>query len=136
MSIRRITPSDAPAVPNPMRGAAGRRPNQISRPLDGTANLVGLDAHRLHATDHVEIVHIALAPGQSLVRHASPVDTAFYIIEGDGAIESGSETAPVRAGELIPHPARTMHRMINNTAAPLRFLVIKTPKPTEPPEFE
>jgi quercetin dioxygenase-like cupin family protein len=114
MSIRRITPAGAPAVPNN----------------------VGLDARRLHATDHVEIVHVTLVPGQNLQRHASPVEAAFYIIEGEGTIESGSESAPVRAGELIPHPARTMHRMINNSAAWLRFLVIKTPRPTEPPTFE
>jgi quercetin dioxygenase-like cupin family protein len=114
MSIRRITPQSAPAVPNN----------------------VGLDAHRLHATDNVEIIHIALAPGQSLQRHAAPVETAFFIVEGEGTLESGAEQSQVRAGELIPHPARTMHRIINNSTARLRFLVIKTPRPTEPPRFE
>ncbi len=114
MSICRITPESAPAVPNN----------------------VGLDARRLHSTEHVEVVHISLAPGQSLQRHASPVDTAFLIVEGKGTIESGTDQVPVQAGELIPHPARQMHRVINNSAARLRFLVIKTPRPTEPPIFE
>ena len=112
--MKPITVAESPVVPNPH----------------------GLDAHRLFASPHVEVIHISLPAGKAVVRHASPVDTLFYIIDGTATIESGSERLTAPTGTIIPNPARTMHRVINETAAQLRFLVIKTPKPTEPPAFE
>ena len=94
---------------------------------------VGLDARRLHVTDHVEVIQIALAPGVRLVRHAAPVDTFLYILEGTGAVETDSGRLPVSAGALVPNPAGTMHRVLNDSTVTLRFLVVKTPKPTSPP---
>lgn len=95
-----------------------------------------LDAHRLFSSPHVEVVHIHLPPNGRLPRHASPVDTLIYVISGSAAVESGSERAVAPAGSLIPSPAGTMHRVLNESSEPLRFLVIKTPKPDRPPEFE
>ena len=109
-----ITVAESPVVPNPH----------------------DLDAHRLFASPDVEVVHIHLPAGKSLVRHASPVDTLFYIIDGTATIESGSERVTAPAGTATANPARSMHRVLNETAAPLRFLVIKAPKPTEPPVVE
>jgi quercetin dioxygenase-like cupin family protein len=99
-------------------------------------NSFGLDAHRLFASPHVELVHIRLRPGQNLVRHASPVDSLFYVIEGGAVVEVGSERIPAPAGTLVPSPAHTMHRVLNETERPVLMLVIKTPRPTEPPKFE
>jgi quercetin dioxygenase-like cupin family protein len=112
--MKPITVAESPVIPNPN----------------------GLDAHRLFASPLVEVVHIHLPAGQALVRHASPVDTLFYVIDGTATVESGSERVTAPAGTLTPNPARTMHRVVNETAAQLRFLVIKTPKPSEPPVFE
>ncbi len=109
-----ITVAESPVVPNPH----------------------GLDAHRLFASPHVEVVHISLPPGKALVRHASPVDTLFYIIDGTATVESESKRVTAPTGTIVPNSARTMHRVLNETAAQLRFLVIKTPRPTEPPVFE
>jgi quercetin dioxygenase-like cupin family protein len=96
-------------------------------------NNAGLDARRLHVTDHVEVIQISLGPGERLVRHAAPVDTFLYILEGAGAVETAAGRLPVSAGALVPNPARTMHRVINDSTGTLRFLVVKTPKPTSPP---
>jgi quercetin dioxygenase-like cupin family protein len=112
--VKPITVAESPVVPNPH----------------------GLDAHRLYASPQVEVVHISLPPGKALVRHASPVDTLIYIIDGTATIESDSERVTAPIGTIVPSPARTMHRVLNETAAQLRFLVVKTPKPTESPVFE
>ncbi len=96
----------------------------------------GFEAHRLHVTDHVEVIHIALGPGQGLVRHAPPVDTLIYVVAGTATVEAGADKVVVPQGALLPNPARTMHRVVNESDSPLRFLVIKTPKPDRPPEFE
>ena len=96
----------------------------------------GLDAHRLFASPDVEVVHIHLPAGKALVRHASPVDTLFYIIAGTATVESDAGTVQAPAGTLVPHPRETFHRVRNETADRIEFLVIKTPRPTTPPRFE
>jgi quercetin dioxygenase-like cupin family protein len=112
--MKPITVAESPVVPNPH----------------------GLDAHRMFASPHVEVVHISLPAGKALVRHASPVDTLFYIIDGTATVESGSGRLTAPAGTITPNSAGTMHRVVNETAAQLRFLVIKTPQPAGPPVFE
>jgi quercetin dioxygenase-like cupin family protein len=64
--VKPITVADSPAVSNPH----------------------GLDAHRLFASPYVDAVHISLPAGKAMVRHASPVDTLFYIIDGTATVES------------------------------------------------
>ena len=112
--MKLITVAESPVVPNPH----------------------GLDAHRLFASPDVEVVHIHLPAGKALVRHAAPVDTIFYIIAGTALVESDAGTVQAPAGTLVPHPRETFHRVINETADRLEFLVIKTPRPTRPPTFD
>jgi mannose-6-phosphate isomerase-like protein (cupin superfamily) len=95
-----------------------------------------LDAHRLFASPDIEVVHIHLPAGKALVRHAASVDTLFYVIAGTATVESDAGTVQAPAGTLVPHPRETFHRVINETADRLEFLVIKTPRPTRPPVFD
>lgn len=111
--MKPITVAESPVVPNPN----------------------GLDAHRLFASPHVEVVHIHLPAGHALVRHAAPVDTLFYIIAGTATIESDAGTVRAEAGSLLPHPKETFHRVRNETGGRLEFLVVKTPKPDRPPRM-
>jgi mannose-6-phosphate isomerase-like protein (cupin superfamily) len=112
--VKPITVAGSPVVPNPH----------------------GLDAHRLFASPHVEVVHIQLPSGQSLVRHASPVDTLFYIVTGTATIESDAGRVQAEAGTLMPHPKETFHRVRNETGSCLEFLVVKTPRPDRPPRMD
>ncbi len=109
--MKPITVADSPAVPNQN----------------------GLDAHRLFASPHVEVVHIHLPAGHALVRHASPVDTLFYVITGTATIESDAGTVRAEAGTLIPHPKGAFHCVRNEAGNRLEFLVVKTPRPDRPP---
>ncbi len=108
-----ITIAESPAVPNPN----------------------GLDAHRLFASPLVEVVHIHLPAGHALVRHASPVDTLFYVIAGTATIESDAGSVQAEAGTLVPHPKVTFHRVVNETGNRLEFLVVKTPRHDRPPRM-
>ena len=112
--MKPITVAESPVVPNPH----------------------GLDAHRLFASPLVEVVHISLPAGHALVRHASPVDTLFYIIDGTATIESDAGNLQAEAGTLVPHPRETFHRVRNETCNRLEFLVVKSPRPVGPPKFE
>ncbi|MDD4255912.1 MAG: cupin domain-containing protein, partial [Methanofollis sp.] len=51
----------------------------------------GVDARKVYDTEHATMVHIALQPGESLKKHITPVDVAFYVLEGTGIVEIGDE---------------------------------------------
>jgi len=112
--VKTVTVAESPTVPNPH----------------------GLDAHRLHSSPEVEVVHVHLPAGHALARHAAPVDTLFYVVTGTATIESDSGSATAPAGSLIPHPKETFHRVRNKTGERLELLVIKTPRPAAPPRFD
>ena len=87
-----------------------------------------IDARRIYDYNHAQIIHMTLHPGESLKPHTTPVDVAFYILEGSGLVEIGDESAPVNPGACIESPKDIPHRLINNTDKPFKFLVIKMPK--------
>ena len=88
-------------------------------------------AYPLHANEHVMVTMIVLQPGESLRRHATPVDVFFYVLEGTGVVEIGDERQTVVADMLVDSPSRIPHRLLNESEAVFRFLVVKTPRPSE-----
>jgi quercetin dioxygenase-like cupin family protein len=81
------------------------------------------------------VTHITLAPGEQMKRHATPVDVIFYVLEGTGKVLVGEETKEVTKDTLIESPRDIVHCWYNESNADLRFLVIKTPKPTKASTF-
>lgn len=90
-----------------------------------------VNVRMLYDKEHAQAMHIELKPGESLKKHVTPVDVFFYILKGNGIVEIGDESNEVRQDMLIESPARVPHRLINNGENVFRFLVVKTPKPTE-----
>lgn len=88
----------------------------------------GVDARGLHSTEHVMVTMITLKPGEALKLHLTPVDAFFYILEGTGKVEIDGEVEEVSADMLIDSPARSPHRLFNESDADFRFLVVKTPR--------
>ncbi len=91
----------------------------------------GVDVRKLYDTEHAQIIHITLKPGESLKRHITPVDVAFYVLEGKGIVEIGDEKQEVEKDTLIDSPANIPHCWYNESDSTLRFLVIKVPRPTK-----
>jgi len=91
----------------------------------------GVEVRKLHDTEHAQVMHITLQPGQSLKRHITPVDVFFYVLEGVGVVQVGNEHREVGRNSLIDSPARVPHGWRNESDAVLRILVVKTPRPTE-----
>ena len=92
----------------------------------------GVSSRGLHATEHVQVVMVTLQPGEALKMHVTPVDACFYVLEGQGIVEIGGERQQVSRDTLIDSPARVPHRLLNESDAVFRFLVVKTPRPTNP----
>ncbi len=90
-----------------------------------------VEARMLQDHDVAQAIHLKLDPGQSLRRHITPVDVFFYVLEGTGVVEVGEEEQEVSVDHLVESPAHIVHCWHNRSDAPLRILVVKTPKPTE-----
>ena len=91
----------------------------------------GVSVRKLYDSEHALVMHINLLPGEKLKKHITPVDVLFFILEGSGIVEIGEERAEVSADMLVESPANIVHRLINNSDGPFRFLVVKTPRPTK-----
>ena len=60
------------------------------------------------------------------------MDELFYIISGEGQYRWGTETLPVRTGDIVAAPAGTKaHQLVNTGAQDLRYLGISTMAGTE-----
>lgn len=90
-----------------------------------------VDVKKIYDTENAQAMHITLKPGESLLKHITPVDVFFYILEGKGIVEIGEEREEVYSDFLIESPAKIPHRLINQSGDIFRFLVVKTPRPTE-----
>jgi len=90
-----------------------------------------LKASKLYESDLAEIIHLQLEPGGSTVKHITPVDVVFYILEGEATITIGDETETVLVENLVKSPKRVPHNISNQSDTVLRVMVMKLPKPTE-----
>ena len=106
MDIRKM--SEQPSAPNPH----------------------GVDVRRVYESDFALSSVITLNPGEKLIRHITPVDVFFYVLEGTGIVEVGSEKETVSADTVIDSPKDIPHCWYNESDAVLRVLVAKLPKPT------
>ena len=93
-------------------------------------NAHNVDARNLYNTPDAMVTVITLKPGQSLKRHITPVDVAFYVLDGSGIVEVGDERTEVFENTLIESPRDVVHCWYNESSEPLRFMVIKAPRPS------
>jgi mannose-6-phosphate isomerase-like protein (cupin superfamily) len=91
----------------------------------------GVNARKLYDENLAQMVHITLNPGEKLIKHITPVDVLFYVLEGTGIVEIGDEKKEVTKDTLIESPAKIPHCWYNESVSTLRVLVTKIPKPTE-----
>jgi quercetin dioxygenase-like cupin family protein len=103
--------------------------------VDIMKNAHRVDARNLYSTDDAMITVIQLEPGQALKRHITPVDVAFYVLEGEGVVEVGDEKQLVTKDTLIESPKNIVHCWYNESTSLLRFLVVKAPKPNKKTVF-
>lgn len=104
----------------------------ISRKFDtepGRDNPHNVDVRQLYNRDSAQIVHITLKPGESLKPHRTPVDVAFYILEGTPMVHIGDEAVTYERDTLIESPADIVHHLSNASSGIARILVIKAPRP-------
>ena len=86
----------------------------------------GVEARKFHQDKNMMMVHLSLKPGDTIAKHAAPMDVCFFVLEGKGIVEIGDESKEVEANTLIESPANCGHGWRNQSDELLRILVIKT----------
>ena len=94
-----------------------------------------VDARNLYNKEEAMITVITLEPGQSLKRHITKVDVAFYVLEGTGIVEVGDEKVEIGKDTLVESPKDIVHCWYNESSSPLKFMIVKAPKPTQKTVF-
>ena len=102
-------------------------------PIMETAHNV--DARNLYNTEYAMVTVITLKPGQSLKRHLTPVDVAFYVLQGEGLVEIGDEKMSVSENTIVESPKDILHCWYNESDSDLIFMVIKAPRPDKKTVF-
>ena len=102
-----------------------------SKEADVIKNPHNVNVSKLYDTEHAQVMHITLKPGESLKKHVTPVDVFFYVLEGVGKVEIGNEKQDAAADTLIDSPAKIPHCWYNESDKDVRVLVVKVPRPTE-----
>lgn len=73
--------------------------------------------------------HLLLPPGTSVGPRAKPdFAEVYYLMTGHGTVTLGSETASIRAGDVIPVRLNESRALANSGTDPLEFLVIGVAK--------
>lgn len=91
----------------------------------------GVSVKKLYDTEHAQVMHIELRPGEKLKKHVTPVDVFFYVLEGEGIVEIGEEQEKLSKDMIIESPAKIPHRLMNEGIGTFRFLVVKVPRQTD-----
>lgn len=93
-------------------------------------NAHGIDVRRVYDTEYALASHLTLKPGEKLIRHITPVDVFFYVLEGSGIVEVGDEKCEVSQDTVISSPKDIPHCWYNESDEILRILVVKVPRPS------
>lgn len=90
----------------------------------------GIDVRRVYESEYALASVITLQPGEKLIKHITPVDVFFYVLEGTGVVEVGCDSETVSASTVIESPKDIPHCWYNKSENILRVLVVKVPKPS------
>ncbi len=97
--------------------------------LNDAKNPHGVKSTKLYDTENALIMHLFLKAGEALKPHITPVDVAFYVLEGSPTILVGEEKVQVSKDDIIESPKNIIHCIYNETDSDIRVLVMKLPKP-------
>lgn len=95
----------------------------------------GIQSSKMYDSENAVIMHLFLKAGEKLKPHKTPVDVAFYVLQGTPSILVGEENIRVKQDDLIESPKDIVHCIYNETDKDVRVLVMKLPKPTKKTEF-
>jgi quercetin dioxygenase-like cupin family protein len=92
-------------------------------------NANGMVGTKIYSQPEGEIVLIEFEPKAHLKAHKTPVNVAFFVLEGTATVTIGEESSSFPVGTVIDSPKDIPHALTNEGDSVMRILVIKMPKP-------
>ncbi|MCB5262575.1 MAG: cupin domain-containing protein [Candidatus Cloacimonetes bacterium] len=103
--------------------------SRFYKDLTPVLNANGMIGTKIYVQPEGEIVHLEFEPKAHLKAHKTPVNVAFFVLEGTATLTIGEESQSFPAGTIIDSPKDIPHAVTNEGDALMRILVIKMPKP-------
>jgi mannose-6-phosphate isomerase-like protein (cupin superfamily) len=70
---------------------------------------------------------VGYIPTERAPDHFHTYDEVIYVLDGEGMMEAGPFSRPVKAGSCIQLPARTVHCLSNSGTGPMRIVAVFRP---------
>ncbi|PKP37235.1 MAG: cupin domain-containing protein [Bacteroidetes bacterium HGW-Bacteroidetes-15] len=84
-----------------------------------------LDGRKMYTGQKVELIHLCLKPGEVLEKHVNAFDVVFYILEGNGIVETDDQSASVEPDMSIEIESGVNRGVRNTGDSNLSLLVVK-----------
>ena len=83
------------------------------------------DGRIMYSSGQIEVIHLALKPGERMESHTQPFGVIFFVISGNAILDVGRKPVTVIPGTCIHVPAGARRSLGNNGPEEFRVLVIK-----------
>jgi quercetin dioxygenase-like cupin family protein len=84
-----------------------------------------LDGKIMYKSDKSELIHLTLKPGEQIDKHLQPFDVIFYVLAGQGILETEEENFAGTENTAIFVPSGLLRSWKNNGTTDFKVLVYK-----------
>ena len=84
-----------------------------------------VDGRIMFNSEKVQMIHLALMPGEEVEPHTNPFDVVFYVLEGEGVVSIEGETVIINQDQTIDIAEGLARGVKNISDQILRLLVVK-----------
>jgi mannose-6-phosphate isomerase-like protein (cupin superfamily) len=121
VAVRVPDPSPGPPTPANVQRLADQAVEQAT--TEREFRIVADPSSGLRSATHF----VGYIPTERAPDHFHTYDEVIYVIDGEGVMEAGNFSSPVRAGSCIQLPARTVHCLSNSGDEPMRIVAVFRP---------
>lgn len=86
---------------------------------------------RLVDQTYLQMIQVALKPGQMVPQHDANSHVQIIVLEGDVVINLAGKDIPAKKGDLVPFAFKTPVNIKNMSQKNATFVIIKTPNPSQ-----
>ena len=84
-----------------------------------------LEGKILFSSEKLEIIHLTLKPGEQIQKHAQPFDVIFFVLSGNGLLETDEGNVEGKENDSVFISAGTLRGWKNTGMTDFKVLVIK-----------
>ena len=86
---------------------------------------------RLVDQTYLQLIQVALKPGQVVPQHDANSHVQIIVLEGEVVINLAGKDIPTKNGDLVPVEFKTPILIKNKSQKNATFVIIKTPNPSQ-----